>query len=76
MTHPPQRVVVVLGIPPGTYYPNIPGVVADAITEHTSREIGVRVEYVHVTGPVVTPAEGGESGGNDSVFDRRSGYQP
>jgi uncharacterized hydrophobic protein (TIGR00341 family) len=52
ITHPPERVVVVLGVPPDDHYPELSSVAADAITEQTNRDIGVRVEYVHVTEPV------------------------
>ena len=52
ITHPPERVVIVLGIPSGTEYPQLSDVVAEAITTQTSRDIGVRVEYVHVDEPV------------------------
>ena len=48
ITHPPKQVVVVLGIPPGTHYPQLSDVVGEVITKQTSRDIGVRVEYTHV----------------------------
>lgn len=52
ITHPPERVVVVLGIPPGTHYPDLSSVVSEAITEQTNRDIDVRVEYIQVDEPV------------------------
>ncbi len=52
ITHPPERAVVVIGIPPGTSYPGLSTAVADAITRQTDRDIDVRVEYVYVDEPV------------------------
>jgi uncharacterized hydrophobic protein (TIGR00341 family) len=52
ITHRPERVVVTIGIPPGTHYPQLSAVVAKASTKQASRNIGVRVEYVHVDEPV------------------------
>ncbi|PSP80068.1 TIGR00341 family protein [Halobacteriales archaeon QS_1_68_20] len=52
VTHSPDRVVVVLGIPPGEHYPGLSDLVAEAITERTDRDVGVRVRYIHVAEPV------------------------
>lgn len=50
-THQPDGVVVVLGVPPDAHYPQLSDVVAGAITEQTTRDLSVRVEYLHVTVP-------------------------
>ncbi len=52
VTHPPQRVVVELGIPPGEHYPQLAEVVGEAVTDGTDLDVGVRVRYVHVAQPV------------------------
>lgn len=50
LTHPPDEVVVVLGVPPGSVYPQLTGEIITHITGHTSREIEVTVEYVYSKG--------------------------
>lgn len=52
VTHPPERVVVTLVVPPGSDYPELSEVVGEAITEETERDIGVRVEYTYASDPV------------------------
>jgi uncharacterized hydrophobic protein (TIGR00341 family) len=52
VTHPPKRVVVVLGIPSDTHYPELSPEVAGAIIGRTSQDVGVRVEFVHVDEPI------------------------
>ena len=52
VTHPPERAVVTLGVPPGKHYPKLPNVVAESITERTDRDISVQVKYVQVAHPV------------------------
>ena len=48
VTHPPERVVVTLGVPPGKHYPGLPATVGESVTAGTSRNLDVRVEYVYV----------------------------
>ncbi|WP_225334293.1 TIGR00341 family protein [Halomicrobium urmianum] len=52
VTHPPQRVVVELGVPPGEHYPQLAEEVGEAVTDGTDLDVGVRVRYVHVANPV------------------------
>ena len=51
VTHPPERAVVTLGVPPGKHYSELPTVIAKSVTERTSRNIDIRVEYVYVAYP-------------------------
>jgi uncharacterized hydrophobic protein (TIGR00341 family) len=52
VTHPPEQVVVRLGIPPEKHYPQLSSVLAEALTERMDRTMGVRVEYLHVDRPI------------------------
>lgn len=50
LTHPPDEVVVVLGVPPDSSYPRIHAKIITRITGQTNRDIDVRVEYVYSVG--------------------------
>ena len=50
LTHPPDEVVVVLGVPPGRDNPRIHEEIIAHVTRHTSQDIDVRVEYVYSAG--------------------------